>query len=163
MQVTVKRTLSLALHTLVQNTMISAYWSIKAQSEKTTCTWDARWTYRRACWISCWTTAFWMWMRKSRSINWGCRLNDARSCCRFYDARRRSSMKYFWKRLQQLTSHMLPTYWDHKVRSGFYYVVTPLPAGVQSIAISMSVCLSVRSHISKCKLHEIFCRCYLWP
>ena len=46
-------------------------------------------------------------------------------------------------------------------------VVTSPPAAVQSIVISMSVCLSdclsVRSHISKTsKFRQTFCTCYHW-
>jgi len=54
-----------------------------------------------------------------------------------------------------------------------YILITSPMAGVQSIVISMCVCLSVvrvfvclSTHISKnhtSKLHQIFCTCYLWP
>jgi len=48
----------------------------------------------------------------------------------------------------------------------FYFIISP-PLGVQSIAISVSVCLSVcplaylKNHALK--FQEISCKCYLWP
>jgi len=56
---------------------------------------------------------------------------------------------------------------DRKVKmhqlSQMFYVLCPVR--VQSIMISMSVCLSVHSHVSKTTRPDfthIFCTCYMW-